>query len=562
MTWAFANGTSQAAPCVSGAAALIMARYPQLSYLEVKQRLLNGADYPATLAGKVATGRLNANNALRLVLETRADSSHTVTGWIEESPDDVAYRVERRGPGEAEFQEIGVVPAANPIFHDDGSAYGAGADGGLLPGSAYEYRVIPASDENTGHYSNEARVITHPLEYPLIIDGDEVVADQISVTWVDTCSVESGFAIERSLDGAPFVPTGIVGPAPGAGVFVTLTDEVDPDTTGAVVYRVRAYRAVPGQAFYSVYSNEWAVTPGALAPPAQLSAVSLGFREGRYLGNQLQWVDNTLGERGFEVERSPDNVTFGRLLTRRPSPGLGVVTSEDIDAAFGVTYYYRVRAVRPGQQSDWSNTAVTRTESFPPPIDVTAQADSPTRIWVGWKDASEGEAGFDLERSLDNLTFGSVARFQPSAGMNAPYAYADTGTPSTRYYYRIRAFVRRASGELLQSDPSEVATAATQAPPAAPDTLIATSPSTRTVELTWTDRSVNEDRFLIQISANGRRFTTRAPDSPSPPAPPTGATVRWVTTGLARGRRYYFRVRAMAGPTSSDWSAVASVQVR
>ena len=562
MSWAFANGTSQAAPCVSGAAALVMARYPQATYLQVKQRLLNGVDYAATLAGKVATGRLNANNALSLVLETRADSSHMVTGWFEASPDDVAYSVERRGPGEAGYQEIGVVPAAAPVFHDDGSAYDAGADAGLLPGSTYEYRVIPVLDENVAHYSNEVRVITHPLEYPLIIDGDELVADQISVTWVDTCTVESGFVIERSLSGAAFVPAGMVGPAPGAGVFVTYTDMIDPDTTGSVRYRVQAYRTVPGQTFTSAFSNEWQVTPGALRAPDQLSAVPLGFTDGRYSGNQLQWVDNTLNERGFELERSQDNVTFGRLWTQRASRGLGIVTTVDVYAAFGVTYYYRVRAVRPGQQSDWSNTAVTRTESFPPPVDVTAQADSPTRIWVGWKDASEGEAGFDLERSRDNLTFGRVARFRPSADTGAPYVYADTGDPSTRYYYRVRAFVRRANGELLWSEPSPVVSDVTQAPPAAPDTLVATSPSPRTVELTWVDRSANEDRFLVQISSNGRKFTTRAPDGTSPPTPSTGATVRWSTTGLKSGRRYYFRIRAMAGPTPSDWSAVVSVQVR
>lgn len=59
------SGTSASAPYVTGALALILAKYPGEPYQESIARLLNGADPVPALAGKCVTGgRLNLRNAL------------------------------------------------------------------------------------------------------------------------------------------------------------------------------------------------------------------------------------------------------------------------------------------------------------------------------------------------------------------------------------------------------------------------------------------------------------------------------------------------------------------
>ncbi|PKP02116.1 MAG: serine protease, partial [Bacteroidetes bacterium HGW-Bacteroidetes-6] len=64
------SGTSMASPCMAGAAALVSAYYPQLSMLQIAERLRTTADYIDTLAGNTAyaswlgTGRLNMYRAL------------------------------------------------------------------------------------------------------------------------------------------------------------------------------------------------------------------------------------------------------------------------------------------------------------------------------------------------------------------------------------------------------------------------------------------------------------------------------------------------------------------
>jgi len=63
--YASMSGTSMAAPFVSGLAALIWSKEPNLSYIEVKNRILSTVDVLPQLSGKVKTsGRINAYRAL------------------------------------------------------------------------------------------------------------------------------------------------------------------------------------------------------------------------------------------------------------------------------------------------------------------------------------------------------------------------------------------------------------------------------------------------------------------------------------------------------------------
>ena len=91
-------------------------------------------------------------------------------------------------------------------------------------------------------------------------------------------------------------------------------------------------------------------------------------------------------------------------------------------------------------------------------------------------------------------------------------------------------------------------------PPSAPTNLSASpngnDPETK-VDLTWTDRSNDENQFLIQRSTNGQNFSTVGSN-------PSNDTT-YTDTNLQAGTTYWYRVRASNGAGASSPSNVDSV---
>ncbi len=110
---------------------------------------------------------------------------------------------------------------------------------------------------------------------------------------------------------------------------------------------------------------------GALPPatlpiaPSTLAVTSLSSSQIR-----LTWVDNSIDESGFKIERSQDGVNFIQIATT----GANVVNFTDTGLTPSTMYYYRVKAYNNAGDSVASNTSSATTgapDTTPPTVSIT-----------------------------------------------------------------------------------------------------------------------------------------------------------------------------------------------
>jgi len=153
----FLSGTSMATPHVTGLAALVWSNTtPALSYLQVKERILNCVDRLPSLSGKVFTqGRINAANSIQAVparpvglSATKVSGTQVNLTWENTYYGDIGFRIERNDDGGG-FTEIANL-TTNTTFYNDTP----------VPAGTHSYRVRAYIGSNFSVYSGVVNITT------------------------------------------------------------------------------------------------------------------------------------------------------------------------------------------------------------------------------------------------------------------------------------------------------------------------------------------------------------------------------------------------------------------
>ena len=202
-SWA---GTSMATPHVTGVFALLRQKDSAASVEYLLDTLVEtGA--PVTGSVDCETGgeilpipRVQVDEAMdRLEMVPAAPDELVATligldqiqlTWMDNATDESGFMIERSTGDDSNYTQIAVVGA-------DMTNY---SDSALSDGTTYVYRVRAYNDYGQSDYCPEADA-TIPLAVPENLSGTAVSATRIDLVWSDNSMVESGFEIERSLNG-------------------------------------------------------------------------------------------------------------------------------------------------------------------------------------------------------------------------------------------------------------------------------------------------------------------------------------------------------------------------
>jgi subtilisin family serine protease len=173
------QGTSMAAPHVSGLAGLLMAAFPGVSNSEVKTRILNGVDQKLDLAGRTVTGgRVNACDSLLIppapsnLIATAVSATRVDLRWMDRSSDELEFSIERKKEFGGAYSPIDTFP--------DVAGTGTTAsysDTTVIAGHFFHYRVRARNTHGYSLYSNEAMTLTPGGHFGLTGTGDGAGGD-------------------------------------------------------------------------------------------------------------------------------------------------------------------------------------------------------------------------------------------------------------------------------------------------------------------------------------------------------------------------------------------------
>ena len=331
----------------------------------------------------------------------------------------------------------------------------------------------------------------------------------------------------------------------GQWVVVPRTDETETSYTASGLEQNNSY-AYRVSAVNAAGSSE-AVVVTLDTTVAEPPAAPTNFTVGSYIASThrlpLSWTDVATNETGYYMEYSQDGVTWKKSATMAANTTSRTATG----LTPGQTYYFRLAAFNDYGYSDWVETSFDVPAEIPAaPTNLTFGAYDSTKreLEMSWTDNSDDELGFKVQCSYDGTDWFTVETVDANVTTRTATGLVEGRT----YYFRVAAY--NAYGVSDWATNQITIHVAGKLPPAAPSDLVFSNPVFTTsgvnLDMSWTDNSDNEDRFIVQFSYDNSTWHG---------AGSTDANVTERTaTGLVEGRTYYFRVAAYNSAGYSDWT--------
>ena len=385
----------------------------------------------------------------------------------------------------------------------------------LIDGTRYYYFI-------RAYYAGEYADSSHEygeteLPAPSNLSVTVINPNKITLTWTNNSSVYDWVLIERKETCPGSTSWSQVG-GPSGGNESWNDNTVKDGRT--YEYRIRAQRG-------TIYSNYSGTDSGTTNLKKPTNLVGQSSNDGTYV--DLTWGDPSETEDGYEIYRDGVKVH---------TTGENEKSWRDTGVSPKTTYYYKVRAIGPCNDSAYTAEIEVYTDAPPnAPSNLEAEAAGTDKVDLSWNDNSDDEQGFKIEEKVGAGSFSQIDTVGPNET-----SYQRTGlSPGTNYTYRVRAY--NAAGNSDYSNEAEVTTQSNISKPTNP---AATPVSDTEIEITFQDNSSEEDDHRLERKPDGGSYSEIKTLEPN--------RTYYKDTGLTKGQKYWYRVRAKQGANYSDYS--------
>lgn len=259
-------------------------------------------------------------------------------------------------------------------------------------------------------------------------------------------------------------------------------------------------------------------------PPANLILNKLSSKV-----YNLYWVDQSNNELFFELWRKADTSSFIHI---KDLPKNSVSTNDTIESSL-LTYTYILKATNTSgsTESNVVSTIPDATSEINHPSNLKATAYGTSRIKLFWKDNSNNELAFRIERRISSST--QYVEVGLANANDTVFVDTEGLFPSTEYTYRILAI-----SQFGLSNYSNTVTVATLIHDINPPANLTANYNTdkNTVNLNWNDNSIFDIETRIERSGIDKKFVEIGIAGSN--------ETSYQDSEVSRGATYFYRARS------------------
>jgi len=264
------------------------------------------------------------------------NNKRIVVTWNDNSINETSFQLQRSTNGTT-WTTVGTSPS--PLNQPNTHGVRSLTDATSSATTAYLYRVVAQNAVGYGNgfptmtvQSVSASAGVNQPAAPTTLAATLQAGPQVRLTWKDNANNETGFVVERSVNGGAYSTLATV----GANTSSYINTGVLPGST--YTYRVAAVN-IAGQ---SIYSNLVAVAvPVMPIVPSSFTAVN-GANSNNNRSVVLTWLDNSTNETGFTIQRATNGAFTTGLTTTNVAANTTTFTVTGLSR--NTSYYFRIRA--------------------------------------------------------------------------------------------------------------------------------------------------------------------------------------------------------------------------